>query len=104
MLAIVPFNVWVTANFKETQLDRMKPGQQVDINVDAYPDIAYHGHVDSIQRGAGQAFQVLPAQNATGNFVKVVQRVPVKIVIDGPRDALAMLGPGMSVDPRVHVR
>jgi len=104
MLAIVPFDVWVTANFKETQLDLMKPGQQVDIKVDAYPDVAYRGHVDSIQRGAGQAFQVLPAQNATGNFVKVVQRVPVKIVIDEPKDALAVLGPGMSVAPRVHVR
>jgi membrane fusion protein (multidrug efflux system) len=104
MLAIVPFDVWVTANFKETQLDLMKPGQQVDIKVDAYPDIAFHGHVDSIQRGAGQAFQVLPAQNATGNFIKVVQRVPVKIIIDGPTDAIGLLGPGMSVNPRVHVR
>jgi len=104
MLAVVPFNVWVTANFKETQLRLMKPGQPVDIKVDAFPDIAFHGHVDSIQRGAGQAFAVLPAQNATGNFVKVVQRVPVKIIIDGPQDALARLGPGMSVAPRVHVR
>jgi membrane fusion protein (multidrug efflux system) len=104
MFAIVPFDVWVTANFKETQLGLMTPGQQVDIKVDAYPDVAYHGHVDSIQRGAGQAFQLLPAQNATGNFVKVVQRVPVKILIDGPKDALAVLGPGMSVTPRVHVR
>jgi membrane fusion protein (multidrug efflux system) len=104
MLAIVPFDVWVTANFKETQLDLMKPRQQVDIRVDAYPDIAFHGHVDSIQRGAGQAFQVLPAQNATGNFIKVVQRVPVKIIIDGPKDAIRLLGPGMSVVPRVHIR
>jgi membrane fusion protein (multidrug efflux system) len=104
MLALVPFNVWVTANFKETQLRLMRPGQPVDIKVDAFPDIAFHGHVDSIQRGAGQAFAVLPAQNATGNFVKVVQRVPVKIIIDGPQDGLMRLGPGMSVLPRVHVR
>jgi membrane fusion protein (multidrug efflux system) len=104
LLALVPFNVWVTANFKETQLGLMRAGQPVDIKVDAYPDIGFHGHVDSIQRGAGQAFAVLPAQNATGNFVKVVQRVPVKIIIDGPRDALLRLGPGMSVMPRVHVR
>jgi membrane fusion protein (multidrug efflux system) len=104
LLAIVPFTVWVSANFKETQLDLMRPGQKVDLKLDAYPGIAYYGHVDSIQRGAGQAFSVLPAQNATGNFVKVVQRVPVKIVIDGPGNALAALGPGMSVTPRVHVR
>jgi membrane fusion protein (multidrug efflux system) len=104
IVQLVTPHVWVTANFKETQLGLMRAGQAVDIKVDAYPDIAFHGHVDSIQRGAGQAFAVLPAQNATGNFVKVVQRVPVKIIIDGPRDALLRLGPGMSVMPRVHVR
>ncbi|HEY7930484.1 MAG TPA: HlyD family secretion protein [Steroidobacteraceae bacterium] len=104
MLAVVPFTLWVTANFKETQLALMRPGQPVDIKVDAFPDVAFHGHVDSIQRGAGQAFAVLPAQNATGNFVKVVQRVPVKIIIDGPQQWLMRLGPGMSVMPRVHVR
>ncbi|HEY3777083.1 MAG TPA: HlyD family secretion protein [Rhizomicrobium sp.] len=104
MLAIVPFNVWVTANFKENQLDLMRPGQKVDIRIDAYPDVDFHGHVDSIQRGAGQAFAVLPPENATGNFVKVVQRVPVKIFIDGPKDRRYVLGPGMSVVPTVHVR
>ena len=104
LLALVPFTVWVTANFKETQLALMRSGQPVDIKVDAFPDIAFHGHVDSIQRGAGQAFAVLPAQNATGNFVKVVQRVPVKIDIDGPQQWLMRLGPGMSVVARVHVR
>ncbi|HLX30413.1 MAG TPA: efflux RND transporter periplasmic adaptor subunit [Casimicrobiaceae bacterium] len=104
MLAIVPLDVWITANFKETQLDLIRPGQKVDIKVDAYPQVAFRGHVDSIQRGAGQAFSVLPAENATGNFVKVVQRVPVKIVFDGPLDSRYALGPGMSVVPTVHVR
>jgi membrane fusion protein (multidrug efflux system) len=104
MLAIVPFRIWVTANFKENQLDLMRPGQKVDIEIDAYPDVDFYGHVDSIQRGAGQAFALLPAENATGNFVKVVQRVPVKIVIDRPNDRRYVLGPGMSVVPTVHVR
>ncbi|MGH8210802.1 MAG: efflux RND transporter periplasmic adaptor subunit [Steroidobacteraceae bacterium] len=103
LLAIVPRNIWVTANFKETQLALMRPGQKVDIKIDAYSGVNFTGHVDSIQRGAGQAFSVLPAQNATGNFIKVVQRVPVKIIIDGLEDRY-VLGPGMSVIPRVHVR
>jgi membrane fusion protein, multidrug efflux system len=103
LLAVVPLNVWVTANFKETQLARMRPGDKVDIKIDAYSDVKFTGHVDSIQRGAGQAFSVLPAQNATGNFVKVVQRVPVKIIIDGPKSRRYVLGPGMSVVPTVHV-
>jgi membrane fusion protein, multidrug efflux system len=104
LLAIVPLEVWVTANFKETQLARMRPGDVVDIKIDAYSGVKFTGHVDSIQRGAGQAFSVLPAQNATGNFVKVVQRVPVKILIDGPQRGRYVLGPGMSVEPTVHVR
>jgi membrane fusion protein (multidrug efflux system) len=104
MLAIVPFKLWVTANFKETDLDLMRPGQKVDIEIDAYPDVHFYGHVDSIERGAGQAFAILPPENATGNFVKVVQRVPVKIDIDGPNDRRYVLGPGMSVVPTVHVR
>lgn len=103
LLAVVPLNVWVTANFKETQLARIRPGDKVDIKIDAYPGVKFTGHVDSIQRGAGQAFSVLPAQNATGNFIKVVQRVPVKILIDGPKDRRYVLGPGMSVEPSVHV-
>ncbi|HEX4183787.1 MAG TPA: HlyD family secretion protein [Caulobacteraceae bacterium] len=103
LLAIVPANIWVTANFKETQLDLMRPGQPVDIHVDACPSDHIRGHVDSIQRGAGQAFGILPPENATGNYVKVVQRVPVKILInDHPADC--PLGPGMSVEPRVRVR
>jgi membrane fusion protein (multidrug efflux system) len=103
IMAIVPLRTWVTANFKETQLDLMRPGQPVSVHVDACPHADIEGHVDSIQRGSGQAFGVLPPENATGNFVKVVQRVPVKIVIDGaPRDC--PLGPGLSVEPKVRVR
>jgi membrane fusion protein (multidrug efflux system) len=104
LLAIVPHQVWVTANFKETQLAFMRPGQKVDLKIYAYPGVHFFGHVDSIQRGAGQAFSLLPTQNATGNFVKVVQRVPVKILIDGPNDSRYVLGPGMSVYATVHVR
>ena len=103
ILAIVPLDVWITANFKETQLALMRVGQAVSVQVDACPGDAIDAHVDSIQRGAGQAFAILPAENATGNFVKVVQRVPVKIVLDHPpKDCL--LGPGMSVEPTVTVR
>ena len=102
LMVFVPTRVWVTANFKETQLDRMHPGQPVDITVDAYPGRVLHGHVDSIQAGSGAAFSLLPPENATGNFVKVVQRVPVKIVFDG--DPGVYLGPGMSVVPTVKVR
>jgi membrane fusion protein (multidrug efflux system) len=103
ILALVPIDVWVTANFKETQLALMRVGQGVDIHVDACPADKFVGHVDSIQRGAGQAFGILPPENATGNFVKVVQRVPVKIVFDHPPTDCP-LGPGMSVEPRVRVR
>lgn len=103
MLAIVPLTLWVTANFKETQLALMRPGQPVSIRVDACPAERLSGHVDSLQRGAGQAFAILPPQNATGNYVKVVQRVPVKIDFDRlPPDC--PLGPGMSVEPTVRVR
>jgi membrane fusion protein (multidrug efflux system) len=102
LMMFVPREVWVTANFKETQLDLMRPGQPVEIDVDAYPDKTFKGHVDSIQSGSGTAFSLLPAENATGNFVKIVQRVPVKIVFDNPPDVL--LGPGMSVVPTVKVR
>ncbi|MGC3992436.1 MAG: HlyD family secretion protein [Chthoniobacteraceae bacterium] len=103
-MAIVPREVWVTANFKETQLTHMGPGQPVELEVDAYPGHPFKGHVDSIQAGSGAAFSLLPPENATGNFVKVVQRVPVKIVLDeDPRDN-EVLGPGMSVVPTVTVR
>jgi membrane fusion protein (multidrug efflux system) len=102
MLSLVRPGMWVTANFKETQLALMRPGQPVDVTVDALPDKVFHGHVDSFQAGSGSAFSTLPAENATGNFVKVVQRIPVKIVIDDADDP--MLSLGMSVTPRVTVR
>ncbi len=103
LMAIVPRAVWVVANFMETQLADMRPGQPVEITVDAYPAISFKGRVDSIQAGTGARFSLLPPENATGNFVKVVQRVPVKIVFDElPSDHL--LRPGMSVVPVVQVK
>ena len=107
LMAIVPDTMWVTANFKETQLTLMRHGQAVAISVDAYPDVKFLGHIDSVQRGAGQAFALLPPQNATGNYVKVVQRVPVRITFDvknGPDPRHYAIGPGMSVVPTVKVR
>ncbi len=104
LLAIVPGDVWVTANFKESQIGRLVAGQPVDISVDAYPDKVFKGHVDSIQTGTGARFSLLPPENATGNYIKVVQRVPVKIVFDEPPDPKHMLAPGMSVVPEVVVR
>jgi membrane fusion protein (multidrug efflux system) len=98
----VPDDIWVTANFKETQLGRMRPGQPVTIHIDAYPDRTVHGHIASVQPGSGTAFSLLPAENATGNFVKIVQRVPVKIIMDNPPTDAA-LGPGMSVEPTVRI-
>ena len=104
VMALVPLKVWVTANFKETQLDYMRVGQPVEIRIDSYPDKVFHGHVDSFEAGSGAAFALLPPENATGNYVKVVQRVPVKIVFDTPPDPHFPLGPGMSVVPNVKVR
>ena len=104
LFSIVPDNVWVVANFKETQLRYMRPGQPATIEVDAYPDQVFKGHVDSIQAGSGAAFSLLPPENATGNYVKIVQRVPVKIVFDQAPDPNHPLGPGMSVEPEVKVR
>jgi membrane fusion protein (multidrug efflux system) len=98
----VPDQIWIVANFKETQLDRMRPGQPVDYTIDAYPDKTWKAHVDSVQPGSGTAFSLLPAQNATGNYVKIVQRVPVKLSFDtAPTDVA--LGPGMSIEPTVRV-
>jgi membrane fusion protein (multidrug efflux system) len=97
-----PDQIWVTANFKEIQLDHMRPGQPVTLQIDAYPERAIRGHVDSVQPGSGTAFSLLPAQNATGNYVKIVQRVPVKIVMDDAPSDVA-LGPGMSVVPTVRI-
>ncbi len=99
----VPDEIWVTANFKETQLADMRPGQPVELTIDAYPDHLLRGKVDSVQPGSGTAFSLLPAENATGNYVKVTQRVPVKITVDNwPKDV--SIGPGMSVEPTVTVR
>jgi membrane fusion protein (multidrug efflux system) len=104
LFALVPHDVWVVANFKETQLTYMRPGQPVEIEVDAYPNHAFKGHVESLQMGTGAAFSLLPPENATGNYVKVVQRVPVKIVFDEPPESVHLLAPGMSVMPEVKVR
>ena len=84
----VPDQIWVTANFKETQLDAMRPGQPVTLRIDAYPERALHGHIASVQSGSGPAFSLLPPENATGNWVKIVQRVPVKVVLDDARPTL----------------
>ncbi len=104
IMALVTPDVWITANFKESQLDRMRVGQRVAIRVDAYPDLKLTGHVDSIQRGSGARFAAFPAENATGNFVKVVQRVPVKIAIDSGLPPGLPLPLGLSVEPTVQVK
>ena len=104
LMAVVPGEVWVTANFKESQIGTIRPGQPVEVIVDAYSDKTFKGRVDSIQAGTGARFSLLPAENATGNYVKVVQRIPVKIVFDEPLDPQHLLAPGMSVVPHVKVR
>ncbi len=103
LFSLVSPDIWVTANFKESQLERMNPGDRVTISVDAWPDMALEGHVDSIQMGSGSRFSTFPAENATGNFVKIVQRVPVKIVIDKGLDPNKPLPLGLSVVPKVTV-
>jgi membrane fusion protein (multidrug efflux system) len=101
LFALVAREVWVTANFKETQLRQMRPGQPVVIHIDAY-DRDFRGRVDSVEAGSGAFFSLLPPENATGNYVKVVQRIPVKIVFEEPIDDV-LLGPGMSVEATVRV-
>lgn len=103
LFSLVSPDIWIDANFKESQLERMKPGNKVDIKIDAYPNIELHGHVDSIQQGTGSRFSAFPAENATGNYVKIVQRVPVKIVIDSGYDPKNPLPLGLSVEPSVTV-
>ena len=108
LFELVTKDIWIVANYKENQLNHMRPGQKVDISVDAYPNLALTGHVDSVQMGSGSRFSAFPAENATGNFVKIVQRVPVKIVIDGDKDGKKkddwqMLPIGLSVEPTVHI-
>jgi membrane fusion protein, multidrug efflux system len=104
MLTLVPLeDVWITANFKETQMKHMLPGQRVDISVDSN-DRTYKGRVDSIAGATGPLFSVLPPENATGNYVKIVQRIPVKIVLDPGENRDRQLRPGMSVEPTVYLR
>jgi len=100
LASLVGADLWVTANFKETQLEHMLPGQRVTIYIDAYPNVELSGRVNSVQSGTGAYFSAFPPENATGNFVKIVQRVPVKIVLD--KMPTVELGPGMSVEPTVH--
>jgi membrane fusion protein (multidrug efflux system) len=104
IMSLVSPEVWVTANFKETQLNRMRAGQHVDLSVDAYPGLKLRGHVDSVQLGSGSRFSAFPAENATGNFVKIVQRIPVKIDIDSGLDPNLPLPLGASVTPTVHLK
>jgi membrane fusion protein (multidrug efflux system) len=97
-------NTWIIANFKETQVQKIKVGQPVEIKVDAYPGVRFKGRVNSFQPGTGAVFALLPPENATGNFVKVVQRVPVKIVLDDEPDPVHPLWPGLSVTPYVNIK
>ena len=104
LMAIVLNDRWVIANLKETQMTHIHPGLKVTILVDAYPGVVFHGHVDSIQQGTGSRFSLLPAENATGNYIKVVQRIPVKIVFDGDQDPKKPLELGMSVVPTIDLK
>jgi membrane fusion protein (multidrug efflux system) len=105
LMAVVPVNgVYVVANFKETQLTGVRAGQPVTIDVDTFPGTSVKGHVDSIAPASGQEFALLPPDNATGNFTKIVQRIPVKIVLDGNDPLAGMLRPGMSVTPSVDTK
>ena len=97
-------DIWVTANFKETQLKNVRPGQSARVSVDAYGGRVYRGRVDGISGATGARFSLLPAENASGNFVKVVQRVPVKIVLEQGQDPEHLLRPGMSVVASVLTR
>ena len=103
LFSLVPDRIYVTANFKETQLTHVRPGQPAIVHVDAFPGSRLTGHVDSIQPGTGAQFALLPPENATGNFVKVVQRVPVKITFDASPDVLHWIAPGMSVEAEVRI-
>lgn len=107
LMAVVSLNVadiWIVANYKETQLENVKPGQKVEIKVDMFPGRTFRGRVDSIMAGTGSVFSLFPPENATGNYVKVVQRIPVKIVLDKDTDPEHVLRIGMSVEPTVFVK
>jgi membrane fusion protein, multidrug efflux system len=103
-MAVVPLDdLWVTANFKETQLRNIRSGEPAELYVDAYGR-SYKGHVESIAGGTGAVFSLLPPENATGNYVKIVQRVPIRLRIDPGQDPNRLLRPGMSVQPKVNVK
>ncbi len=105
LMAIVPLHaVYVVANYKETQLTDVRPGQPADLAVDTFPGQVVHGVVDSIAPASGQQFALLPPDNATGNFTKIVQRIPVKIVLRDKDPLAGMLRPGMSVEPTIDTR
>jgi membrane fusion protein (multidrug efflux system) len=104
LMALVPSDLYVTANYKEIQVEHIRPGQPVSITVDSVEGKVFAGHVDSIMAGSGARFSLLPPENAVGNYVKVVQRIPVKILFDEPVEAGHVLGPGMSVVPSVKVK
>jgi membrane fusion protein (multidrug efflux system) len=105
LMAVVPTTAaYVVANYKETQLTDVRPGQRVDIEVDMFPGRIYHGHVDSLSPASGQEFALLPPDNATGNFTKVVQRIPVRIVLDGGDAEKGDLRAGMSVQPSIDTK
>ena len=102
LLSLVPARIYVVANFKETQIEGLVAGDAAAVRIDSFPDMHLRGHIDSIQRGSGSEFALLPPENATGNFVKIVQRIPVKIVLDDPPESLARLAPGMSAEVSVR--
>src|SRR6059058_5102547 len=104
LMAVVERNVWVLGNFKETQLARMRLGQHVEVKIDAIPDHKFSAHIDSLQSGTGSTFALLPPDNATGNFTKIVQRVPVKIVFDDVGKYRARVVPGLSCEPKIDLR
>jgi len=104
LMAVVEQNVWVLGNFKETQIPRMRVGQHVDVKIDAIPGHRFSAHIDSLQPGSGSTFALLPPDNATGNFVKIVQRVPVKIVFDDVGNYRDRVVPGLSCEPKVDLR
>jgi membrane fusion protein, multidrug efflux system len=104
VFCLVTSDIWITANFKEAQLDRMRIGQRVEVEVDAYSHLKLSGHIDRIQAGSGARFTAFPAENATGNFVKIAGRVPVKILIDRGLEHGSFLPLGLSVQPRVYLR
>ena len=105
LFVIVPHDVWVVANFKETQLEKMQDGMEVDIKIDTYPNKVFKGQIDSIQRSSGAKASLFPPENAVGSFVKIVQRIPVKIKFTNAEDLQEYsIIPGMSVVPKVHIR